>query len=163
MGGFLGSQVVGVALFLTYLIFRKRRSTQNKYKLHTLMLLAGGYGLASLVGGAIIGLNFLLRLLLDGLANMLAGWLPSYLGFIPTVVRFIPDAVPYMLLFAIPLIVLLELWPHKWAPRFMQSHFSTSEDTHTPKFAFLVPGIFAQAPFAAGLFGLSALIQAVSH
>lgn len=163
MGGFLGSQVVGVAIFLTYLIFRKRKSTQNKHKLHTLMLLAGGYGLAALVGGAIIGINYLLRLLLDWVASLLAGWLPSYLGFIPTVVRFIPDAVPYMLLFAIPMIVLLELWPHKWAPRFMQSHFSTSEDHHTPKFAFLVPGIIAQAPFAVGLFGLGSLLQVVSH
>jgi len=113
IGPFLGSQIIGAALFLTYLIFRKRKATANKHKLHTLMLLAGGYGLAALVGGAIVAIIGLIRLLLNLGADLLSGWLPGYLGFIPAVVRMIPEALPWMLLFAIPYIVFLEMWPHK--------------------------------------------------
>jgi len=163
LGDLAQSQAIGVAFFLAYLIFRKRKSTENKHKLHTLMLLVGGYGLASLTGGAIVGVIWIIRKILNFVAAMLDAWLWSFLDFIPALIRLIPDALPYALVIAIPFIVLVEVWPHKWAPRWLKGHFGVGEDHHTPKFAFLVPGIIAQIPAVAAAFSLLPLIQAASH
>lgn len=167
MGGIFGlgplvdSQVFGAAVALAYLIFRKRKSTANKHKLHAIMLLFGGYGLASLTGAAIIGVVALIKLVLDLFADWLASWIWNFLDFVPFLIRLIPLALPYALLIAIPFIVLLEIFPDKWCPNWLKSHFSHREDHHTPKYAFMVTGIVAQVPGVASAFHLGTLIQAV--
>lgn len=163
IGPMLSSQVVGLGIFLAYLVLRKRTSTKGKHKLHSFMLLLGGWGLASLTGAFIIGGIRLVKIFTDWLAGLLDSWLWNFLAFIPALVRMIPDALPYMLVIAWPLILAIEMLPQKWLPQKIRSHFGGSEDHHTPKIALFFFGIIAQVPWFAGAFGLAGLVQAVSH
>jgi hypothetical protein len=162
IGPIIGSQAVGLGIFLAYLALRKRSSTKGKHKLHSFMLLLGGWGLASLTGAVIIGGIRLVKIFTDWGAGLLTSWLWNFLDFIPALIQLIPVALPYMLVIAWPIILAVEMLPAKWLPSKIRSHFSGNEDHHTPKIALFFFGVIAQVPAFAAAFGLAGLLQAVN-